>query len=684
MADDDSFDERSALLGPSAPSNSPPTARRVPSSSLSTGRVNRETSVDESEDAVDLGNDEWLHPTFEASTDLSFFQRVNEGRSHEAFADLWHKIKSRSPYYVPILNWLPKYTWALLWSDLIAGICVSLLIVPQALSYADLANLPPTYGLYSAFVPVLLYACLGTSRQMSVGPEAVVAILTGSALSASEESERVADVAVLTFLVGICSFVLGLLRLGFIDSVLSRPLVEGFILGSATVIMAEQLHSLLGLHIDIEDSAPAVQKLIKVLGHIGETKKEAALFGFLSLAALLCVRLLRKVFKHSMVIQRLPGTLIVVTVSTLISWKLDADLPILGSVDAGFAAPDLPRVTADRFNSLMPTAAVIAMVGFVEATAISRTYANKYNYLVSANRELVAFGCVNLVACFFGSFPVFASLPRSALNDTSGAKTPMVNVVVCLFVTLTIGVLMPLFRCLPRATMGAIVMDAAISLVHFDQARFLFRMRSYKYALLLLLTYVMTITLGVDTGIIVGVSLSVLQVISHTALPRLSILGRQKEGSYVPLAEDPSAVKVDGLLIVKIEQGLHFANSGQLKDLLRRIEQLGDIHAHPSEEPMIPSIRSVIFDFKDVSQMDVCAVQILTEIVSDYLARDIRVCFVRLQAALKPLLVLSGLVDLLRPDSLFNDIESAKMFLEGQALSVNRSTYQTDGSFSLA
>ena len=201
-----------------------------------------------------------------------------------------------------------------------------------------------------------------------------------------------------------------------------------------------------------------------------------------------------------------PIILLVVIGSTVVSWQLDAasdNVRILGELKSGFYSPKFPSVTADRMNSLISTAAIIVIVGFVEATAISKRYANKYNYMVSANRELVALGTANILGSVFGAFPCFASLPRSNVNDMSGARTQLHNIIVFVMSLITIRFFLPLFRCLPKASMAAIVSMAAISLIHFHQIRYLMEVRAIKDLAMLLIVFVITISLGKGLFLIV-------------------------------------------------------------------------------------------------------------------------------------------------------------------------------------
>ncbi|KJE90732.1 hypothetical protein CAOG_01991 [Capsaspora owczarzaki ATCC 30864] len=618
-------------------------------------------------------------PTFAQSTEIGANASETSSGDHDFLSGapsrswkstvraMWGTAKSRAPYYIPSIRWLPRYTLDHFRSDIIAGLTIAVMIVPQGLSYSALADLPTTHGLYCAFVPVLVYTFLGLSRQISVGPEAVIAILTGSALeNMGDDDTRVMYAAVLCLLVGLFTFTLGLFRLGFLDSMLSRPLVEGFVLATAVVIMVEQLHGLLGLHVHLDQEASTFSKLQSIAENIDETHGLTCAFGFVALAFLLALHFARKRWPDLQWLRFFPGILLVVIFGTIISWQTNAEengVHIMGHVNGTFYTPRAPKLTSSTLTDMAGPAALISVVGFVEASAIAKTYSAKYGYQVSPNRELVALGAANLIGSFFGAFPTFASLPRSAINDMAGAKTQMTGVIVAGVVVLTIGTMLPLFVHLPRACMSAIVFSAAVALLHFDQVRFIIRMRAYRDALLLLVTFAVTLSIGVETGLVVGIAVSIVLVIRHTTLPRMTILGGVSGTDKFKPVDSFSHVNSENLLVIKIDEALYFANTGQLKDALRRIEMLGNLEVHPSQEPSVPPVFAVIFDLRDMPSIDASGVQILMEIVVEYRSRGVDVAFVKVRDSSKQYFHRSGFLELVGEDHIFNKATEARRFL---------------------
>lgn len=423
-----------------------------------------------------------------------------------------------------------------------------------------------------------------------------------------------------------------------------------------------------------------MEGLIHFFRNLSNVHGASTAFGLGSLAFLVGFLVLRKIFPRSQALLFFPAVLVLVVLTTIISWKTHAaehGVIILGDLHTGFFTPSAPRLTASRLSSLIGPAAIITVVGFVEANATAKKFAAEHNYMVSANRELVAFGLANVLGSFFGAYPVFASLPRSSLQNSAGGRTQMTGFAVFLMVGLTLGIVLPLFDDLPQAVMGAIVFNAALSLVHTEQLHFIVRTRSYADGSMLALCFLVIFFLGVDTGVLVALCVSVLLIISRITLPRMSMLGRVADHhGFVSASEHPEAKIVDGLLIVKIEQNLFFFSSSSLKDLLRRIELLGDPTAHPSEKPRLPPVRAVIFDIRIMFDIDASATQELMEIITDFHQRNIEVCFVGLRNANKAIFLRSGLVQQIGADHIFSTIRSAKQFLSGQLHS--QSTYNVD------
>eukprot|EP00053_Salpingoeca_punica_P016240 m.152168 g.152168 ORF g.152168 m.152168 type:complete len:739 (-) comp16914_c0_seq1:263-2479(-) len=618
-----------------------------------------------------LMSKEGERPTFELQEELFHADEFVEVSDEDArrltwFRRLVHKIRLRAPYYMPVLRWLPQYNLEKLRSDFVAAITVATMIIPQGLSYATMANLPSKYGLYTAFVPVLVYVFMGTSRQLSVGPEAVVALLVGSVVTTDLDLEtRVTYATVMALLLGILTLFLGILRLGFFDNIFSRALMEGFVLASAFLIMTEQLRPLLGISGSLEGNPSTLKRLQSVLSHLDEVDGLTCAFGLPSLAVLILLDLLRKRFPASSFLRFFPGILFVVVTATIVSYMTKADVAILGASAGGFYTPSAPPIASTPAQSLLSSGAVIFVVGFVEASATAKRYSSKHNYAVSANRELVALGLANIIGSFFGSYPVFASLPRTNIADAAGARTQMVGLFVFGFVLVAIAALVPYFHYLPRAVTAAIVFKAGLALAHFDQVKFIIRVRAWKDGGLLLITFILTLAVGVATGVFAGLAISVGMIIKESTLPHLTILGDRGGETEYDDEFEATPTKRGGAIIIRFDGPLNFANTGQLRDLLRRVEMLGNLNIHPSLAPDLPPpIQAVVFDLTGTYYVDPSAGQILTEIAQDYKSRGVRFCVVGLIDKVRSLLTRCGLFEQVAASNVFETMDAANHSLD--------------------
>ncbi|ORX56656.1 sulfate permease [Piromyces finnis] len=611
----------------------------------------------------------------------------------------WNIIK----YYVPVLSWLPKYSFRDLQFDILSGLTIGSVLIPQGLSYAsNLVKINPIYGLYSCIVPVLIYALLGTSRQISIGPEAVISIMTGSTISeyirrnsaefanSDDMNEHRAELAFLiTAIVGILTLIFGLFRLGFLDSVLSRALLTGFTSAVATVIFFEQTPLLLGISSSYETTSP-IEKFIYIMKHyLGECDKRTIIISVVCILFLLIFDILKGLFRKSTAIQRFPHILVIVLTTIYLSAYYDWNgkgISILGKVNTDVSIKH-PVFSIKRINGLFVPSILIAVIGFVEALIITKKYSSKYKYSVSPNRELVAFGSLNIVGSFFGAMPTYASLSRSRINDTSGGKSQVSGIVASGVIYCTIKYLLKYFEYLPVPVMASIISVAALGLIEVKDIIYFFKVRSVSDILLMLLIYFTTIFFSISDGILISVSLSLLLVVRKTTTPRLKVLGKYKvidektgleKFKFKSVKKDKSlrnnsesiddgdkykVEQIEGVLIISFGDNLFFGNTGQLKERFRRIEVYRQIGIHPGEDPHMLDpdyenhpIQEIILDFKNVGSIDACATQILSEIIQDYHERNIGVSIIKLNECCKKQFKNSGLYDKIESNRYFNKI----------------------------
>lgn len=567
----------------------------------------------------------------------------------------YRTLRSRIRYYIPSLSWLPNYSFNSFCYDFLAGISVACLLIPQGLSFsAELAHLPPVYGLYTALIPGIVYTFFGTSAQLSMGPEALVSIMIGdlffqnklSVIHNLEPEHAYTILAFITLVVGILSLTLGILRLGFLDSIISRPLLRGFISGVSLKIISTQLMPILGLdNSHFSESTGVLQQLGYILDHLSNIHLPTFLLSVMTLTYLFLFYYIKKIQPQKPLVALFPDLFIYMALITYFSYQFEFEklgIHIFGQIEnpvlPQFKMPDFRYLSKD-FHQKMEvfiSASLMAVLGIIESIIIGKEFSVKNGQPFSPNRDLIALGMANFFGAFFQAYPSFGSLSRSKVNDRSKNKTPLSGFITSLVVIPSIIYLLPYLYYLPRCVMSSVIIFAAYSLLSKTPSdlRFAYRLSAWKEILLLSITFLATFLISIDGGILVAVSLSLLLVIQKTTMPRMTILGRTTDSSdqFKPIPEFPNETEhIEGTLIVKIEEPLYFANTGQLKDRLRRLELFGDMRAHPSEDARLPPIAAIIFDTENMPFIDASGLYIFKEIILEYLNRGVQVYFVRLK-----------------------------------------------------
>ncbi|KAJ1799153.1 hypothetical protein LPJ59_002022, partial [Coemansia sp. RSA 2399] len=632
----------------------------------------------------------------------------------------WHQ---RIRYYVPIVGWLPTYSIGNLATDVKAGLMVACLLVPQALSYGSLTHLPPAHGLYVALVPALGYALLGTSRHLSMGPEALISVLTGTLVKGQlkhlqaayspnapppgvVDSFSVGVAGALALVTGLFTFALGIFRLGFLDSMISESSLRGFISGAAIYVLIGQARIMLGIPPPDAAHSTPLSDLHHILTHLRQTHVVTAGVSLAAVALLRVLSMAKKRFKAVEWLQLVPDTLVVVIAATAASWaaKLNENhgVNVFGWVDGGLPMPALPRIPAhSESKDIVSSAITITMIGVVESVIVAREYASRNHYAVSSNRELVALGMSNIVGSAFGAYPAFGSLSRSKLNDRARATSQISGIVATALVLVSLLGLLPYLYHLPLGVLSAIIVDAVVALLSTTPKAiaFLFSVRAWSDLFLLLFICTCSIVSSVETGILLAVVISLVMVIKRSNTPRIKLLGRSTANSsdFHPINhldsrsdsshrlsatsstggssdsecfsnnsdQGPHVQHVEGVLIVRVEEPLYFANAGQLHARLNRLEMYGDLSVHPSEDPRMKPTRAVVFDLVGMADIDGSALEILLNIVHEYARRGIRVAFVRLCADVRSKFELSGMASA-GGEYAFEDIRSALLHVERQ------------------
>ena len=522
-------------------------------------------------------------------------------------------------------EWLRSYRLADLPGDLAAGAVVAVVLAPQGMAYAILAGLPPIIGLYAATVPLLVYALVGSSRHLSIGPVAIVSLLVHVACSKVAPpgtTEYLAAALQLALLTGLLQLLLGTVRAGFMVNFLSRAAVGGFTSAAALLIALSQMKSLLGIFGG--SSGSAFQLATGLMSHLGSLHPLTMSLGLGAIGLLLILQRL---------VPRVPGPLVVVVFGTLLTAMLNLDqagVKTVGDLPHGLPPFSVPVFSIEQLISLLPASLTIAMIGYLESFAVAGIIADKGKYRIDPNRELLGLGAANLAAAFFSGYPVTGGFSRTAVNHRAGARTGLAGLVTALIISVILLWFTHLFHYLPTTVLAAIVIIAVASLVETAEARYLFRVKPSD-GMTFLLTFLVTLAFGVEWGIAAGVVFSLLVFIWRSAHPHIAQLGwLAEEGVFRNILRYPEAVVPPGILLVRVDASLYFANVAFVEDWLR------------STLAGRSDVTLIIFDMSGVNDMDAVALSVMERIVDGYAERDIAVAFSGMKGPVRDLAERAG------------------------------------------
>ncbi|KAI0198133.1 putative sulfate transporter [Astrocystis sublimbata] len=600
-------------------------------------------------------------------------------------------------YYVQGLSWMRQYKLSWLTGDLTAAVSMASMYLPMALSYAEnLAHMPPISGLYAFVFMPLIYAFLGTSPHMVVGPEAAGSLLVGAIVKSIDRGHdphphddaitnaQMGGIAV--GLAGAYIFVAGVLRFGFLENVLSRPFLRGFISSIGVVIFIDQLIPTLGLsavarHVPDLSGGSTVDKFQFIVTYLGGWHRLSGIIGIVSFVVVMMFRKIKNRLQPRYPgVAYVPDRLLVVVASALLAYYLDWEhqgVELLGKVEAssgGLFEVRNPFHWDDRSHIIgaLGSSFLISMLGFFESSVAAKSLGDARHIEgmeFSANRELVALGVANFAGSFFMSLPAFGGYGRSKLNKSTGGKSPMSSILLSLITVISIFYLLPFFYYIPKPVLSALIMVVAYSLIEElpEDMVFFVRIRGLRELGLMAIIVLVTVLVSLNMGIATGIGLSLVIVVHDASRPRIAIMGKLPNSNNWVNAEDhPERVEsVEGVLIVKIPEPLTFLNTGNLKSRLDRMERYGTNRAHPALPRLRPqnSNQNVIFDIHGVTSMDGSGTQVLMEIVKKFREQGVRVFFSRAPARDNEVwdqLKRSGIVALVGGEHLFvNDVKDA-------------------------
>ena len=538
--------------------------------------------------------------------------------------------------YLPILDWLPKYQRTWLRTDLIAGLTVVALLIPEGMAYAQIAGMPPQTAFYAAPIGLLAFAVFGTSRQLVVAVSAVIATMsfaTVSLIAAPETPEFILLTAALAILAGVISILAGFLKLGRVAQFFSESVLTGFITGLALVIMVKQVPKLLGIE---GGQGNFWERLYEIIIHLPETSLPTLITGVLCLVLLIAL-------EHYF--HKIPAALVALVFGILISiiFGLEArGVEIVGEIPAGLAPPKWPAVGLQNWWLLFPGALGLALVNFAEAIGPSRSFAATHKYKMDPNQELIGLGAANFGAGLFQGFPIGSSLSKSAANDRAGAHSQMsaiiaaaVTVIVALFFT-------QFFYALPEAALGAIVIVAVSGMVKLGKIKRLSRVRQSDFVLAIV-ALLAVMTFETLEALLISVIVSLFALVLRTSQPGLAVLGRVP-GRLIwnDIRRYPENQTIPGLLMVRPLNVVFFANAEGFREAI-----ITEMTSSP-----VP-IKAVCLDLGATTDLDVPGADMLTELAEDLHRREIRLMLMHVITPVRQMLDKVGAINKIGPENLF-------------------------------
>lgn len=477
--------------------------------------------------------------------------------------------------YLPASAWIKEYSRSKLQADTLASFIATILLIPQSMGYALLAGLPAVVGLYAGIIPSILYSLFGTSRTLAVGPVAVTSMMTATILApfTVSSSDHYAAIAImLAFLSGVFLILMSLLKMGFLSNLLSHPVISGFISASAILIAVGQFKHLIGVQAQGNNLIELGESMMR---HIEDINMPTVILSIISVLSLVLLKrhltaTLSKLGLSENTANMLgksgPVIVVVATTSCVAAFSLDSlGIKIVGSINNHLPTIPVEYFTLDTLIDLLPGAFLISIVGFVGSVSVAQSFAAKRKQSINPNQELVGLGLANLGAAFSGSFPVTGGFSRSVVNVSAGATTPMTGILTGLLMLFTLLFLTPLFYYLPTAVLASCIITSILQLIDFKDFTRLYRF-SKQEALGLLATFFVVLFISMETGIIVGVSLSLLFFLWHTSHPHIAVVGRLPGTEHFRNVKRFDVETTPNIMTVRIDENLFFANARVLED----------------------------------------------------------------------------------------------------------------------
>ena len=557
--------------------------------------------------------------------------------------------------YIPILEWLPNYKKDWLKGDLGAGLTVGVMLIPQGLAYASIAGLPPVYGLYASIIPIIIYAIFGTSRQLAVGPVAMVSLLIATAIGSFEglsASDYISYAILLAFLVGAFQFLLGVFRLGFLVNFLSHPVVSGFTSAAALIIGLSQLKDLLGINISRTHHINEI--ILEAINRSAEINWVAIIIGIIGILVIIGIKRINK----SLPSQLFAVIFGIVVVSLFGLGSGEYAVSIVKEIPSSLPRFQMPIFDISVIQVLIPMALTIAVVSFMESIAVAKAIQSKHRtYKVVPNQELISLGLANVFGSFFQSFATTGGFSRTAVNDQAGAKTGLASIISALLIIVTLLFLTPLFFNLPKAILASVIMVAVFGLIDYKEAIHLWKSNRTDF-FLLLVTFIATLTIGIEQGIGIGVVLSLAMVIYKTTKPHVAVLANIPGTHFYRNIDrfKEELVIHDNILIVRFDAQLYFANVSFFKDTIE------DLVLEKGKD-----LKLIIIDGESMNNLDSSGVHAILEVIDIYTSKNIEIIFTGIKGPVRDAMEKGGIIKKTGFDKFFMSIQEGVDYFESKS-----------------
>ncbi len=591
-------------------------------------------------------------------------RELGERRLRVRARKAWRQRGKLVDAYLPIWNWGRNYRREDLSGDLMAGMVVAIMLMPQSMAYAMLAGLPPQIGLYTAVLPLIFYALFGSSRSLGVGPVAIVSLMVAHALAPLAPAGSPEYIALALILAMMSSIVLigaGLLRLGFLTNFIGHPVIAGFTTAAAIIIAFSQLKHMLGL------SLPPTKNLWELLNviyaNLDKVNPTTLLLSLLGVVIMIS----RAQFRHRLremgfsegISMALPKAmaLLLVIISASYAWVFHIDktagVALVGYIPPGFPEIQLPKWDYELWKQLLPAAVLISVVGLVESLSVAKALATRKRQKIDPNQELIGLGASNFGAAISGGYPVTGSFSRSVVNFTSGNNTQLSAIITAFLIAVVLIFFTPLLYYIPKATLAVIIIVAVSTLINFSPL-----IAAWKYykpdGLAFLVTFIAVLISGVEIGILLGISLSIGMYLYRSSQPHMPVLGRVGQSENFRSAKRHKTKTYDNLLLIRVDDNLFFANAAYLED--RMLSEISER----------PNIKHVVLVMDAVSLIDASALETLEHLIDAYRDAGVLIHLASVKGPLMDMLERSHFLMHLSPGEVFMSPHEAVVELTGE------------------